>query len=308
MYSNDVFDEVIILPSPDADSAIERLVGLDEHRQRLVKEVRILLSPTQVKDWNKRHHKGKLTAVEYLAARPPLFVLSGDVGTGKTVLARSFGSEVARQARIKVKLFVLSLSARGAGTVGQMTQLIASAFAQVREEVSRTRDRSGRAGRGVIMLIDEADALAQSRETDQMHHEDRAGVNSLIRGIDGLAGSGLPAAVLMCTNRLSALDPAVRRRAAVLLEFDRPNEEQRIRLLRRALDGSGFSEAELSTLAAATGQTSARPYAWTYSDIVDRLIPALVLDAFPEHPLDAERALEIAGGMVPTPPFKERSV
>jgi AAA+ superfamily predicted ATPase len=65
----------------------------------------------------------------------------------------------------------------------------------------------------VILLVDEADALAQSREAAQMRHEDRAGVNAFIRGVDRI-GNGLPAAVIMCTNRLSALDPAVRRRAA----------------------------------------------------------------------------------------------
>lgn len=70
-----------------------------------------------------------------------------------------------------------------------------------------------------MLLIDEADALAQSRENAQMHHEDRAGVNAFIRGIDRIANQKLPAAVLMCTNRLKALDPAVQRRAAEVLTF-----------------------------------------------------------------------------------------
>ena len=39
-----------------------------------------------------------------------------------------------------------------------------------------------------------------------MHHEDKAGVNAFIRGIDRIANAKLPAAVLMCTNRISALD------------------------------------------------------------------------------------------------------
>jgi AAA+ superfamily predicted ATPase len=60
-----------------------------------------------------------------------------------------------------------------------------------------------------------------------MHHEDRAGVNAFIRGIDRIANEKLPAAVIMCTNRLSALHPAVRRRAAEVLSLSRPAEEQR---------------------------------------------------------------------------------
>ena len=40
---------------------------------------------------------------------------------------------------------------------------------------------ASRSGRGaVILLVDEADALAQSREAAQMHHEDRAGVNAFL--------------------------------------------------------------------------------------------------------------------------------
>jgi AAA+ superfamily predicted ATPase len=64
-----------------------------------------------------------------------------------------------------------------------------------------------------------------------MHHEDRAGVNAFIRGIDQLAAAEVPAAVLMCTNRLKALDPAIQRRAAEVLVFSRPDENRRAMLL-----------------------------------------------------------------------------
>ena len=57
-----------------------------------------------------------------------------------------------------------------------------------------------------------------------MHHEDRAGVNAFIRGVDRLSNGQLPAAVIMCTNRLGALDPAVKRRAADILTFARPTD------------------------------------------------------------------------------------
>ena len=67
-----------------------------------------------------------------------------------------------------------------------------------------------RRGDAIVVIIDEADAIAQSREFGQMHHEDRAGVNALIRGIDTVATERRPVLVLLCTNRLSALDPAIR--------------------------------------------------------------------------------------------------
>lgn len=56
---------------------------------------------------------------------------------------------------------------------------------------------------------------------------------------------------------------------------------------------------------AATGARDGRPYGFTFSDLTQRLIPAIVLDAYPSRPLDPLRAVEIAEGMGPTPPFQE---
>jgi len=238
---------------------------------------------------------------------PPLFVLAGDVGTGKTALARSYGSQVAKLTRVRIELYALSLNARGSGAVGEMTRLISGAFRQVREVLAQTRGADGKAGRGIILLIDEADALAQSREAAQMHHEDRAGVNALIRGIDDLAADRLPAVVVMCTNRLEAIDPAVRRRAAAVLEFARPNREQRLTVLRTCLKGSGVSDTELGLLADATGNSDGRAYGFTYSDLTQRLIPVFVLDAFPDRAVTGTRAIDLTKGIKPTPPFRDQS-
>lgn len=305
MNQTDLFEDVLTLPDPRGQADFDRLVGLDEYKARLVKETLLLVDPGQLRDWNKTHHRGELVAVQYFHSRPPLFLLAGDVGTGKTALARSFGNEVAKRARVRVELYALSLNARGSGAVGEMTRLISGAFKQVREDVGKTRGGDGKAGRGIILLIDEADALAQSREAAQMHHEDRAGVNSLIRGVDDIAAERLPVAVVMCTNRLDAIDPAVRRRAAAVFEFSRPSREQRLHVLKDGLAGSGFTDRELSQLADATGEADGRTHGFTYSDLTQRLIPTLVLDAFPERAVTGARAIEIAKGLKPTPPFRE---
>ena len=55
-------------------------------------------------------------------------ILAGDVGSGKTELAETIGDAVARHEGIEVLLLPLSLSARGQGKVGEMTQLISAAF------------------------------------------------------------------------------------------------------------------------------------------------------------------------------------
>jgi AAA+ superfamily predicted ATPase len=230
-------------------------------------------------------------------------VLAGDVGSGKTELAETIGDMVARQEGIEITLYPLSLATRGQGRVGEMTQLLSAAFEHTVQAASRLKS-AGKAKGGLILLVDEADALAQSREAAQMHHEDRAGVNAFIRGIDRLANLRLPAAVIMCTNRLNALDPAVRRRAADVMAFARPNDEQRRHVLSIRLGGLGFSEAQIQAFVAATGPSSSSP-GFTFSDITQRLLPAIALDAYPDRPIEAGRALRIAQDMTPTPPFRD---
>ena len=190
-----------------------------------------------------------------------------------------------------------------------MTQLISAAFDYAVAEASKLKSPSGKARGAVILLVDEADALAQSREATQMHHEDKAGVNAFIRGIDRIANAKLPAAVLMCTNRISALDQAVRRRAADVLSFERPGDEQRRFVLATRLQPIGFARQQIDALVSATGpQRGGREYGFTFSDLTQRLLPAIVLDAYPSKPINGARAVEIARTMVPTPPFRDGDV
>lgn len=161
-----------------------------------------------------------------------------------------------------------------------------------------------RAQGAVILLVDEADALAQSRETAQMHHEDVSGVNAFIRGIDRLANQRLPAAVIMCTNRYESLDPAVKRRAAELLVFGRPDEAKRRQLLEPRLAELGFTPDDIDAIVAATGPRNGQP-GFTYSDLTNRLIPGIVLDAYPHRAITPEQAIAITREMRPTPAFKE---
>lgn len=307
--SEGLFERTLSYPDVDARDRYARLVGIDGQKSALVKMLGALVNPAGLQAWAKQHHPHARALVDVLSRRAPLVVLAGDVGSGKTELAETIGDAVARQERIEVTLFPLSLSARGQGRVGEMTQLLSGAFAHVASEAAKLKGSDGKRNRGaVLLLVDEADALAQSRESAQMHHEDRAGVNAFIRGIDRLASQRLPAAVLMCTNRLSALDPAIRRRAAEVLPFERPNPGQRYALLAAALEGVEFSDGEVRALVEATGATCDRPYGFTFSDLTQRLLPAFVLDAYPEQRLRAVRAVEIAQQMLPTPPFKDTSL
>jgi SpoVK/Ycf46/Vps4 family AAA+-type ATPase len=302
-----IFEEVREFPDPSAARRYAALVGLDDVKERLLKEARLLLDPESLASWSTKHHGRKTAIINLFRDRPPLFIFEGDVGTGKTALAETFGDTVARESNIRVALYALSLTARGTGAVGEMTSLLSTAFSEVKDAARKGSGRGGKHSSGIILLIDEADALAQSRELGQMHHEDRAGVNALIRGVDDFATGNLPAIVVMCTNRVHALDPAVRRRAAATFTFSRPNDAQRQALLQPILEDLGFSPQQIRSIVTATGATTGREYGYTYSDLAQRLLPGLLLAAYPSQPVTFELAKEVIQRHPPTPPFRESS-
>ncbi len=304
---DELFEHRVTYPDVDAHERLGRLVGLDDHKARLTKILALLVNPAGLESWAKKHHPSANGIVGSILRRPPLVVLAGDVGAGKSELAETIGDAVARQEHIDITLFPMSLSTRGQGRVGEMTQLLSAAFEHTVAEASKLKSTSGKSRGAVILLIDEADALAQSREAAQMHHEDRAGVNTLIRGIDRIGNTGLPAAVIMCTNRLRALDPAVKRRAADILIFNRPDDAQRHAVLAEPLKQLGFTKSQVDALVAATGARKDRAYGFTFSDLTQRLLPSIVLDAYPASAVTVVRAVEIATSMSPTPPFQEGS-
>jgi AAA+ superfamily predicted ATPase len=138
-----------------------------------------------------------------------------------------------------------------------------------------------------------------------MHHEDRAGVNALIRGVDGPRHERLPVLTIMCTNRVGAVDPAIRRRAAAILTFRRPDDRSREELLRRSLRGTSISDTEIQEIVRLTGPRDGRAYGCTYSDLRQRLVPTAVLTTVGAGvPLTDEGLVALARDFVPTRPFE----
>ncbi|MDP2479051.1 MAG: AAA family ATPase [Candidatus Palauibacterales bacterium] len=154
-----------------------------------------------------------------------------------------------------------------------MTSLISSVFEMA---LARAADFD----EITVLLLDEADALASSRETPQMHHEDRAGVNALIQGVGRIAAARKPVLVVFCTNRPGSLDPAIRRRAADIFKFTRPTDEQRRTLLEAILEDLDLDEKDLAELVDSTGPSNGRGYGFTFSDIHTRLVPNAVREAY----------------------------
>lgn len=306
MTSNsELFGNVMEYPDSAAQERFNALVGIDHIKKRLVNEASVLLDPQVLEEWSSKHHGSSLDAVRAVKQRAALIVLAGDVGTGKTELAESVGDPITRVLDLPMlTLYPLSLSARGRGLVGEMTTLITQAFEHVRSSVGAARDSKGRIRNVAILLIDEADAIAQSRELSQMHHEDRAGVNALIRGIDSLRRDQLPVLTVLCTNRSDALDPAIARRAAHVFTFSRPTTEQRVHVLSTALAGTGVTTNAIDEAARLLGPRGEVGWGATYSDLRQRFVPDLILGAYGDDaPITDLGLRKAAESFVATRPF-----
>jgi SpoVK/Ycf46/Vps4 family AAA+-type ATPase len=174
------FESERTYPDAAARAWYDRLVGLDEHKRQLLLELELLLFPGRLAAWSRQHHGVELRACGIMANRAPLVLLEGDVGCGKTALAETVGDPLAERTGGKVHLLKVNTQVRGTGMVGEMTDLIVHAFTQAEARADALK------GEPLLLLIDEADALAARRVDQHMHHEDKAGLNTLLQRIDGL--------------------------------------------------------------------------------------------------------------------------
>jgi SpoVK/Ycf46/Vps4 family AAA+-type ATPase len=291
-----IFDAELAIPDKDLTRRAEGLLGFESRYAKVRDQLRLLLSADELERWNRKYHGGKLALVSLAADQYPLAIFHGDVGTGKTATAECIANRLVDDSRIEdCVLFKLSNRVRGSGKVGEMGTLLADAF----HEVTTAAGRSRRA----ILIIDEGDSLAASRAQDHSHHEDKVAVNTLIQGIDDLRSLGGRVLVILCTNRLSVLDPALQRRAAIIEEFNRPNDEERYALFQMDLEALEPSKAELGRLVKATGPKGDAP-GWTYSDIRTRLYPVALARAFPDRGLTVDD-LEASAAEIEASPAME---
>jgi len=283
-----IFDSETPLPDEALAWREKTLLGFDARYARVHDQLRLLLNVGQLASWNRQHHGGRLALCDLVAEQYPLVIFHGDVGTGKTAMAECMANRLVAEAHSEDSiLFKLSNRVRGSGMVGEMGTLIAEAFKKVVASAGKHRR--------AILIIDEGDSLAAARSQQHSHHEDKVAVNTLIQCIDDLRRFGGRVVVFLCTNRASILDPAVRRRAAIIEEFTRPDDEERRALFAMDLAGLDLSPAQIARLVTATRAKDSLPQ-FTYSDIRTRLYPTAIALAFPERGLafaDLEAALRM---------------
>jgi SpoVK/Ycf46/Vps4 family AAA+-type ATPase len=293
-----VFDTMAALPDANLTSKALTLIGFGGRYARVHDRLQLLLRLADLPGWSQKHHRQVVPLCGLIAEQYPLIIFHGDVGTGKSATAEGIANQLVAEAGGAAQdstLYKLSNRVRGSGKVGEMGTLITQAF----QEVIASAGKNRRA----MLIIDEGDSLAADRSQEQSHHEDKVAVNTLIQHIDDLRKYQGRIVVFLCTNRLSILDAALVRRAAIVEEFTRPSEAERRQLLQQDLAGLGFDDRAFAALTEATAQRDGLP-PWTYSDIRTRLYPSALSKAFPSTAVTLRHFLEAAQEIVPSPVIK----
>lgn len=290
----ETFEQIQDLPCNNLNTIAESLVGFQSRYQIVKKYMMLTLSPEELNFWSRKYYDQELPICKIILQKYPLFIFSGDVGTGKTITVQCLADRFTRELRKEGFLLKLSTRVRGRGLHGEMSQLIQDAFQELQKLAGKKRLG--------FLLIDEADAIASLRSTEQMHQEEKAAVNTLIQMIDEIRQVAGRAVVFLCTNRADVIDQAIVRRSALHMKFSRPSYDECLELLEKDLDGIGLSStqlSELTSLIAANGHHGEIGY--TYSDIRLRFLPEAVVRAFPSKPLTFEILKETAMGIHPSP-------
>lgn len=277
-------------PTKDGRQNFADLVGIDEQKTALVDELVLLLDRKRLDKWRQKHHRDGLPILDRGSPPVPLILLSGDVGCGKSALANCVASIVGDRLDDQVLLLETPSDIRGGGHVGELSARLTEAFDQAKAKASQF----GRA----ILIIDEADDIATQRGQAQAHHEDRAGVNVLIKQLDQITREKTPLAVIMITNRSDVLDPAVLRRATLRLDFGRPDDLARARVFKMILGASNGTDTQIYDLVKAT----AKKPGYTYSDLMIRVARSTLRRCIEQDkPLDAAALKETIGMVAPSP-------
>ena len=174
------------------------------------------------------------------------FLFWGPPGCGKTLTARYLAVELG------LPLGIVRLDAVISSFLGDTASHLHKIFSRAN-------------GTPMVLLLDEADALAKQRDDPHDIGELKRVVNSFLQGMDGF--SSTQSILIAASNHQYLFDPALWRRFDDVIEFAAPEAPQREAFLKYLLSGVRFEGA----LADATKKTAAL----SYSDIQHVVIEAI---------------------------------
>lgn len=291
-----IFDNIIELPNSEVQEQTNSLIGFETKFNRIYNNLKLLLDQDSLTEWSKKYHKEELPIIKQLKEKYPLIILAGDAGTGKTISATAIADRMTRELKKEGFFLKLSTRVRGEGLHGEMGKLVNDAFTELKNQAGKRRL--------AFLLIDEADAIATTRSTSQMHQEEKAAVNTLIQKIDEIRELNGRAILFMSTNRLHFIDEAILRRAAVILEFERPTLSECKELYSQSLNGLNLTSDQLEELAKMSIAHEKSDLGYSFSDIRLKVLPEAIASAFPNEPLSFSILKEAIKSIKPSPAIK----
>jgi transitional endoplasmic reticulum ATPase len=205
---------------------------------------------------------------------PKGVLLHGPPGTGKTMIARAVASE------------------SGANFFSIQGPEIMDKYYGASEEHLRKRFEEAQKASPSILFIDELDSIAP-RRSDVHGEVERRVVAQMLTLMDGLSGRG-KLVVIAATNRLDAIDPALRRpgRFDREIEIGVPDREGRLEILQVHTRGMPLEpDVDLGRLAESTHGFVGADLAALCKEAAMRSLRRILPELFLDKPVPAE-ALE----------------
>lgn len=150
-------------------------------------------------------------------------LLYGPPGTGKTSLVRAFSKE---------KEFHMCIVESNR----LISSLLGETIKNLRKVVDDAANIVERNNKPLILFFDEIDAIGSERSNVHEVGEIKRAVVSFLQAIDNVMIKNIPLAILGATNHQQQLDSAIWRRFTFHLEFEFPNIELRLGIIKSFLN------------------------------------------------------------------------
>jgi AAA+ superfamily predicted ATPase len=164
------------------------------------------------------HRRGSLLRKHGYAPKSK-FLFWGPPGCGKTLTARYLAAELG------LPLGIVRLDAVISSFLGDTASHLHRIFSQANNTP-------------MVLLLDEADALAKQRDDPNDVGELKRVVNSFLQGMDGF--SGTQSILIAASNHQYLFDPALWRRFDDVIEFAPPEASKREAFIKTLLNGIRF--------------------------------------------------------------------